>query len=225
VKVLIATLILIVSLAADEQPVKPQDWQNPALWHKIKAGQTPEESVKLLGDPIETESSKAIEVWYYSDTPQADENGRMIRPKHGFLMFRKTPTGNTLQKWMEPDWQTLPTWDKLQADYKQALADQRAAEIAEHKRIAEAAATARAEQAEERKHISAETTAQRKQQQKAQVTPRRERKQTTKRAPTPAAKPDTHTRLMSRYFIIIGGVFVVMAVIVGGTYGYKQFNT
>ena len=49
-KVLIATLILIVSLAADEQPVKPQEWQSPTVWQNIKAGQ----SVKLLGDdPLE----------------------------------------------------------------------------------------------------------------------------------------------------------------------------
>ena len=53
-KVLIATLILIVSLAADEQPVKPQEWQNPTVWQNIKAGQTPGQSVKLLGDdPLE----------------------------------------------------------------------------------------------------------------------------------------------------------------------------
>jgi hypothetical protein len=54
VKVLIATLILIVSLAADEQPVKPEKWQNPTAQHNIKAGQTPEQSAKLLGeDPLE----------------------------------------------------------------------------------------------------------------------------------------------------------------------------
>jgi hypothetical protein len=54
VNVLIATLILIVSLAADEQPVKPQDWQNPAVQHSIKAGQTLEQPVILLGeDPLE----------------------------------------------------------------------------------------------------------------------------------------------------------------------------
>jgi hypothetical protein len=54
VNVLIATLILIVSLAADEQPVKPQEWQNPAMQHRIKAGQTLEQPVILLGeDPLE----------------------------------------------------------------------------------------------------------------------------------------------------------------------------
>ena len=52
--VLIATLILIVSLAADEQPVKPQEWQSPAVQHSIKAGQTPEQPVILLGEgPLE----------------------------------------------------------------------------------------------------------------------------------------------------------------------------
>jgi hypothetical protein len=154
VKVLIVTLVLIVSFAADEQPVKPQEWQNSTVWHNIKTGQTPEQSVKLLGDPIETESSKAIEVWYYSDIPQPDENGKTVRPKHGFLMFRKTPTGNTLQKWMEPDWQTLPTWEQLQADYKQVLADQQAAKIAESKRLADEAAA-------ERKSIAKEATEER----------------------------------------------------------------
>ena len=53
-KVLVATLILIVSLAADEQPVKPQEWQNPTVPHNIKVGQTPEQSVILFGEgPLE----------------------------------------------------------------------------------------------------------------------------------------------------------------------------
>ena len=52
--VLIATLILIVSLAADEQPVKPQEWQNPPVQHSIKAGQTLEQPVIFLSEgPLE----------------------------------------------------------------------------------------------------------------------------------------------------------------------------
>ena len=144
-KVLITALIVIVSIAADEQPVMPEKWQNPATWQKIKAGQTPDQVRRILGDPAATESTKAIEAWYYGDTPKTDENGKTVRPEHGFLMFRKTPTGTTLQKWMEPDWQTLPTWEQLQADYKQAVVEQRRAETAERKRIAEEAADARAE--------------------------------------------------------------------------------
>jgi hypothetical protein len=62
VKVLIATLILIVSLAADEQPVKPQEWQNPTVRHIIKVGQTPEQSAKLLGDdPLEVTIDNRID--------------------------------------------------------------------------------------------------------------------------------------------------------------------
>ena len=145
----VTTLMLTVALAADAQPVKPQNWQNPATWQRIKTGQTPSEVRKILGEPTATESTKAIEAWYYGDAPKADENGSAERPEHGCLMFRRTPTAHVLQKWVQPNWQILPTWEQLQDGYKQALADQRAAQTAERKRLAEEAAAARTRQAEE----------------------------------------------------------------------------
>ena len=149
-KVFIVTLVLIVSFAADEQPVKPEQWQNPATWQKLKPGQTPSEVRGILGEPTATESTNAIEALYYGDTPKTDDSGKTERPEHGCLMFRRTPTEHILQKLIQPDWQMLPTWEQLQTDYKQALADQKAAEAAERKRLADEAAAARAKLAEER---------------------------------------------------------------------------
>jgi hypothetical protein len=62
VKVLITALIVIVSIAADEQPVMPENWQNPATWQKIMAGQTPEQSAKPLdNDPLEVTIDNRID--------------------------------------------------------------------------------------------------------------------------------------------------------------------
>ena len=218
----IITLVLAVVFAADTQPVKPEIWQNPASWKKIKAGQTTEQISRTLGDSAATESSNAIEAWFYSDVPKTDENGRTVRPTHGFLIFRKTPSGNTLQKWVEPDWQTMLTWAQLQNDYKKAIAEQKAA--------------ARAQLMEERKQQAEQAAAERAERQKAAIEAKEQRKQAiaaaaAARKPSQVRRsealpdPDAHTKLSSRYFITIGICFFVIAFIIAGSYGFKLFKS
>ena len=211
----IMALLAIVALAADAQPLAPQKWQNPTLWRNIKAEQSPEQVQRVLGDPIDTESTNSIECWYYADTPKADENGANIRPKHGFLIFRKTPAGTTLQKWVEPRWEILPTWEQLQTDYKQAIADQRAAEQAERQRMVQEAA------AERRQRLQARAAAQQRQ---VATAPMVNARPQVERGKIPPAKPDAHTQLTSRYFISIGIAFVVIALIIAGSNGFRLFK-
>ena len=222
---IVTTLMLAVALGADAQPVKPQNWQNAATWQKIKTGQSPVQVRNILGEPTATESTNSIEAWYYGETPKTDESGKTVRPKYGCLMFQRTQAEQVLKKWAEPNWKMLSTWEQLQADYKQAIADHRAAQIAERKRIADEAAAERAKLAEERKRIAEEAIALRQQQNQEAIAIRQERMQATGHRPVPAAKPDAHAQLMSKYFITIGGAFIVMAFIIAGTYGYKQFNS
>ena len=212
---------LFIASAAFATVTPPAKWQNPTVWRNIKTGQTPDAARRILGDPSDTESTKALDIWYYADSPTTDENGRITRPKYGLLMFRKTPQGIGLQKWTPPDWPNRPTWDQLQIDYKQALADQRAATIAEKERIAAEVTEQRATQRQ--------ATIQKRQQtaEQAKIDRLNRRSTTVNRQPRkiPPAKPDAHAQLMSRYFITIGGAFIVIAIIIGGTYGYKQFNS
>jgi hypothetical protein len=48
----ITIFVFATALAADTQPVAPQKWQNPTAWRNIKAGQTPEQVSRILGEPL-----------------------------------------------------------------------------------------------------------------------------------------------------------------------------
>ena len=218
---LIITTLALLSLAVAEQPISPQKWQNPVTWQRIRAEQTPSQVQQILGEPTATESTNTTEVWYYGNEPKTDENGTTERPKDGCLMFRRTPTEHLLTRWVEPNWKILPTWEQLQTDYKEAQAEQRAAQIAERKRVAEEAAAARAKQIEERKQLSAERAVMNEQRRSSVYTDRQAR--TTPKIP--AAKPDAHTQMTSKYFITIGISFFVIAFIIAGSYGFKQFKS
>ncbi|RKY06893.1 MAG: hypothetical protein DRP56_06635 [Planctomycetota bacterium] len=219
---LTAVLIVAAAATANSQSVTPPaKWQNPTLWSRVKPGQTPDAARRILGDPAGTESTKALAIWYYGDVPTTAESGKITRPKHGFLMFRKTPEGVALAKWTPPDWLNRPTWDQLQTDHKQALAAQQAAAAAEKKRIADEAAAIRQTKRADTIKKQQQVTLQRQQQ--AAIT--RQQRAARPKHKTPPVKPDAHTQLMSRYFITIGGSFIVMALIISGTYGYKQFRT
>jgi len=220
-KIILAVLMLTVAASGEQienrpssidnsqSPTPPAKWQNPQCWRNIRLGQSPDDVRRFLGDPAEGDESPALAVWYYAS--------RAEHPKDAVLVFRKSRDVQTLQKIMEPNWQTMPAWQRLQADYQKALADQRAADLAEKRRLAaEAAAKKAAEReafiAKQRADLAARTAA-------IQNQPPRQK------AAIPPAKPDTHTQLASRYFIMIGISFVVIAFIIAGSYGFRLFKT
>ena len=198
------TLLYFVLTAIATTP--PAKWQNPTNWRNIKPGIIPKRAAAMLGDPVETETARTSEIWYYADTPTAE-----TRPKHGLLIFRKTPQGMVLYKFAEPNWKTIPSWQQLQADYKQSIAEQ----TAEKKRIA--VETNKARFVERR--ATMQRRAEKRVAQRQAVIPRPPREYKT-----PPAKPDLHTKFTSRYFIIIGGSFFVVAFIIAGSHGFKLFK-
>ena len=136
-------------------------------------------------------------------------------------MFRRTPTEHILQKLIQPDWQMLPTWEQLQTDYKQALADQKAAEAAERKRLAEAAAAYRAKQAEERrKQAEQQRIAQAEKRAKMRTLIQQESSSNTgQQAEAPKRTGGQSSWLMDN-ILIIGSVVVL--VVMGAVFVYKQ---
>ena len=138
-------------------------------------------------------------------------------------MFRRTPKEHILQKWVQPDWKAMPTWEQLQADYKQSLADQKAADRA--KLLEE-----RAKLLEERKQRTEQAAAEQAEKQKALAEARQQQLQNKVQLESDAPAKDQTEATVKRSgqqsswimdnIIIIASVLVFVAM--GAVFVYKQ---
>ena len=237
----IVLLLPIFSLADISQ------WQVQDYWGKLEPRMTEQVVMELLGKPLVKEAIDSQQIWYYQQMPEREGDRVVNRPRHGFLRFRKNDSACLLFDWKEPDWAiTVPLTER------QYLTELRKIEIRQEiedaKRLAEEQRRARALQAENEKIervASAFQIEQEKIQRKARasqvkhaaIKPSTQREQYKHRTQTtaaasrnrpqakiPAAKADTSVLTTSHYFLIIGGVFVLIAFAIAFSQGFRMFN-
>ncbi|MFA5187025.1 MAG: hypothetical protein WC551_11135 [Patescibacteria group bacterium] len=209
-KILLA-ILLIAASADSEQPLNrqssidnhqsptpPAKWQNPSNWRNIKTGITPDQTSRLLGDPADTDASETLQVWYYA--------GKEQHPKDAVIVFRNTPAGLTLQKYTEPLWTSMPTWQQLTEEYNQALADQRAADMAERQRLAAIAAAEQKAQTE----AAAEARRQRSQELQESRILQAERLQETRQTAPVTARAPSKSFISDDIWIIAGLISLII---------------
>lgn len=189
-------VMAILAVAFTAQIVPPSPWQNPANWQRIREGLPQQQVERILGAPAATESTPALEVWYYQDTPSGGD-----RPSAGRVVFRNSADGKkVLSDYRPPDWSRVPDWRQLNMEYRNQLVAQR------HPLPAPSA-------------VTAAPTSPALPQRLPPVT-----QQSSKPSPPAPALEDLQAKTASRYFIGCGIALGSMALIFAICQGSKFFR-
>ncbi len=207
---------MVLSCVAIAGKQTSERWQEKSTWGKLKVGMTEQGVGRLLGEPKHKKASRSACMWYYQDIP-TEENKR---PSFGIIHFRRSTTNESFaaHKWAEPDWQRVQADIETLRLQQEAEAEQarleKEHELAQRRLEAEQREIEQAKQRERRlKETEAEREKRRQEQTEAQakrqkhmteLRAKREREQAELRSVKP-------TGFASKYFIIIGVVFLGMA--------------
>ena len=211
-----------LALAAGDSIEK---WQVQDYWGKLEVKMTEQVVIDLLGQPQDKETINNNLIWYYPEIIARQGDAILSRPEHGFVRLKLIDGKSLLHSWKVPNWEEVFSYteqeylaeqrhDKTQQNREQQQA-QREAEAERVKAEREAARLIAIEQAQQRREEQAAL----KQQQLAE----RQARQTEQADnPNPKKRAGGFALSSYRYWFSIAGLFLLMAVGISITAGFKK---
>ena len=206
-----------------------EKWQVQDYWQKLTPRMTEVVVIDLLGEPLEKETVNDTQIWYYQEAPKREGDTIIDRPRDGILRFRVNGSACLLFDWKEQDWTTTTPHTEAQylAEQKRIETQQKSEELARQREEQQAQRQAeterlRAEREAERLKAAEESKqcrqkqAELRQQQLAENPPR----QTTQQKER--ASGYTLNNGHTKYWFSIAGLFLVMAIGISITFGFKK---
>lgn len=202
-----------------------EKWAVQKYWDMLEVKKTDAVVIELLGRPREIETVNNTQIWYYQQAPQRQEGAVVSRPRCGLLRFRSNDSVCLLIDWKEPDWSVSAPHTEAQYLSEQQRVEQQI-------------------KAEEARRLRQEHQAQREQNRAQQETARQKAAEEARQsnlaqtnltqqqlAETPAVRQDPQSEKPlgfslnnghTKYWFSVAALFIVMAISISITYGFKK---
>ena len=97
-QLVVACILLCTALASAQSP----KWTDREAWKlKLQLYMTMQQVQSLLGDPVDREVSKIVQIWYYDKCPVRDGGKVVERPATGIVRFSLVKCYNPLRGWWD----------------------------------------------------------------------------------------------------------------------------